>query len=368
MDEGHENGDRMDVEWTRDAASRATPLGSPSYSPPGLEARIEGKGAEEGGHGHDEADEGDDEEGEEEETARCKAKGKAKAKTSYTTPVPIPDIDTYTNPSSHRPRSVLSSHPTEAHHSAQDSIHEKHFADADVDAAMNDALPPPTSSSSHPPSSYPPIIKHHKPFEHAPPPPPPRNFAAQPAFSTELMAKLKALQRSPQPYQRHRGDGGRGRGWGRGRGLGGELRWRGTMTREKIESEGWGACDEADAASMERGEMGWEVYDEVVWERAGEGVGLEVPRASGSVEGASAGGEGGLRARVDAATAGKVEGEPEESRRSRRGELVRAVRGYRAILSGTFLSYGTDEVLEVVHRDGDGKAAVFSGSAGDGGC
>ena len=261
MDEGYENDDRMDVEWTRDAASHATPLGSPSYSPPGLEARIEGKGAEEGGHGHDEADEGDDEEAEEEKTARCKAKGKAKAKTSPTTLVLTLDIDTYTN--RHRPRLVLSSHPTEAHHSAPDSIHEKHFADADADAdadaAMNDALPPPPSSSSHPPSSYPPTTKHHNPSENAPPPPPPRNFATQPAFSAELMTKLMALQRSPQPYQRHRGDGGRGRGWGRGRGrgLGGELRWRGTMTREKIESEGWGACDEADAASMDGGEMGW---------------------------------------------------------------------------------------------------------------
>ena len=81
---------------------------------------------------------------------------------------------------------------------------------------------------------------------------------------------------------------------------------------------------------------------------------LQVPRGSGSAQGART--KAGVGGSVDVKTGGEVKGPS-----GRKRELVKAVRGYRAILSGTFLNYEQDDVLEVIHRDSDGRAMLAFG-------
>lgn len=333
MEEDRKRDDPMDLDKPEDAPPAYTALGSPSGLTDWTEKEDKVK------TDHDEAEEEEEEEDEDEEKtkeekgARRKAKGKAKA-----SPPPPDDNDDDNNNNKDQPPRVARPTPnpspptaalnSDTHtdmdtyraletHKALETAHGRgtHFADAD--AAMNDTL------SSVPLS---PNTENTAPG--------PCNGPTGSFDSAKLRGKLETLR---QRQQQQRGDGGRGQGEGWG------FAWQETMTREKVEKEGWGGDDDDDAfpsqsAQAEREEAGWEVYDEAAWETAAgraakqerRVVALKVPRSSFSVRGESE-------------TAG------------RRGELVRAVRGYEAILSGTFLSYERDDVMRVVHRDGDGR-------------
>ena len=93
--------------------------------------------------------------------------------------------------------------------------------------------------------------------------------------------------------------------------------------------------------------MGWEVYDEAAWESAAQKA---AQKEAGKV-----------RLNVPHSAFSVMEGNRRVSLR-RRGELVRAVRAYKAILPGTFLSYEKDDVMEIVNRCGsDGKCIYIAG-------
>ncbi|CAF9917146.1 hypothetical protein IMSHALPRED_003475 [Imshaugia aleurites] len=404
MDEASTKDDPMDTEQPGDAALYSTPLGSPSYSPPELEERTEGEEKVRSHHDGDAKDEEQEKEQEQEtaeaKAARRKAKGKGKAShpehedddddqgpdqgnsPHRKAKAPHQDTPIYPGIDIHWARSALSSHPPASSPTYNQSPRPR-FGDAD--AAMNNFLPFPCPFSSSinnnddepnpPPPSTSSFINYsndelYPNNDDELNPPAPRNSPTHPAFSSELMSKLEALQQHQQQRQQeHLSALGRGRGRGRGRGMpqGWGLEWQETKTPEKIEEEGWGAqYGGVDAVPSLTGwaEAGWEVYDEAAWERAavqaaerekeerererGKVLKLQVPRGSGSAQGART--KPGVGGSVDVKTGGEVKGPS-----GRKRELVRAVRGYRAILSGTFLNYAQDDVLEVIHRDSDGK-------------
>lgn len=324
MEEDRKRDDPMDLDKPEDAPPAYTARGSPSGLTDWTEKEDKVK------TDHDEAEEEEEEETKEEKAARRKAKGKAKASP------PSPDDNNDNNnekqppriarptPNPSPPTAALKSYThtdmdtyraLEAHKALEPThVRGTHFADAD--ATMNDTL------SSVPLS---PNTENTAPG--------PRNGPTGSFDSAELRGKLETLRQR----QQQRGDGGRGQGEGWG------FAWQETMTREKVEKEGWGGDDDDDAfpspsAQAVREEAGWEVYDEAAWETAAgraakqerRVVALKVPRSSFSVRG-------------------------ESEAAGRRGGLVRAVRGYEAILSGTFLTYERDDVMRVVHRDGDGR-------------
>ncbi|CAD6586553.1 MAG: hypothetical protein ASARMPRED_002755 [Alectoria sarmentosa] len=327
-------------------AAAASPLGSPSYSPPEFTGRTNDEDEEEGmsseDHNDDDDDGDDEEEDEEAQAARRKAKGKGKlseeeeddethdaanrkphlsplieAKDPDTDIDDDMDMDTYWAIQA----SKIDAH---AHAVRQETLrHGREPLFGDADAAMNDALSPLPSPSNKENPTTTPAAPTNSPERRAP-------GAFDPLKLTDILRELEQHQQQAE--------GGRGRGRGRGAGRGWGLAWQETSTRENVEREALGAGyydspPESPSEQKVQGESGWEVYDEAAWERAAQQerrkVTLKVPHATFSVK----------------------RDEPARDN----GKLVRALRGYKAILPGTYLSYEKDEMMRVVHRDGDGK-------------
>lgn len=330
-----------------DAPPYSTPLGSPSYSPPPLEEYYSKNEEEKEDNDRDDDDEEEeDHETGEEKAARRKAKGKGKASeteeddnnNNNNTAI---DMDTYWAREAH---DVATSY-------SPPSYYDQEIKFGDADAAMNEALFPPSPSSNN---NYNKENENSDPAHRAPTNTPERSSAVALA-ALELTSKLKALQQ-----REHDRGGGRGRGRGKGWGL----LWQETMTGQKVESEGWGDSDNDDPnpSPVQEENLEWEVYDPDAWERAtqkaaaaeeeGERrqvVSLKVPGATLSVKGSSDTREGGrLRDLIEERETARF-----EERQS--GEFVRAVRGYKAILPGTYLSYEKDDVMRVIYRDPAGR-------------
>ena len=124
------------------------------------------------------------------------------------------------------------------------------------------------------------------------------------------------------------------------------------MTQEREEQGGWSTYGDPRPSPEEQTaqeETGWEVYDELAWERAKEQetgkVTLKIP--------ALMKGEGNSRRAIDSDMI------KEEDLARQSGELVRAVKGYKAILSGNYLTYEKDDVMKVLYRDSDGLLTVL---------
>ena len=237
--------------------------------------------------------------------------------------------------------------------SGQHPLHDtKKSRFGDADAAMNAAL----YSAASPPSS-------NDNQNMNPNPPAPTNSPSdhQPGIFNyaELVDQLTSLQQQPQ---------GRGRGRGRGRGTnineGWGLEWQETAARETVENQGWHSygnyghpsTSSASAQRAGREDTGWEVYDEAAWERAAQKAQVEAGKARLKVPQSAYSairGSGRARDTVDLGGKGEARGNDPTSV-GRRAELVRAVRAYKAILPGTFLTYEKDDVMEVVNRFGDG--------------
>lgn len=354
--------DLMDIE---EASRRFTPLSSPAYGPLEITECTEKEEevrSDDGDHGTENQD--DEEEEEEEKAARRKAKASL--------PPPIPEndddddddkppnepprapelkpllssraLDTEINMDTYWALEAHSGHEIAARNSSPSSSLEMQFGDAD--ASRNDTLP------SHSPSS-PPSFPNNDHENKDTTPVAPINFPAFGALdSSNLMSELTELQQ-----QQQHGDGGvgRGRGRGRGQGQGWGFAWQESMTPERVEKEGWGDPNPSPSAQEE---MAWEIYDESAWEGAAaepaakqETTGkvvLKVPHASFSSKETHTSGDGRLKNLVESDTAG------EKNPATQRGELVMAVRDYKAILRGTYLSYRKDDLMRVVFRDGDG--------------
>lgn len=369
MEESSKKDDTMDIDRPEDVSAHSTLMGSPSCS--SLEREECTEEEEEVNTDHGEPEEEKDTE--EEKAARRKAKGKAYAPpeeddddehTSIAKLTSSPtvaentetdvnvDMDTYWAPETRKAHEIAA---------RQDSLRNAHALQfGDADAAMNDAL----SSSSF---TSPDDNNEHNQNNNANPAAPnnsPSNCQAAPLDYAKLLRELARLQQRQQPQQ----DDGRCRGRGVGREGGSRdgwgLAWQETMTREKVEKEGWGACDDSLPSSSEQKvqqDMGWEVYDEAAWASAAEKaarleagkVTLKVPRSSfSSVKRNCAREEGRLRGSIDRETGGKGEA---VKLTGQKGELVRAVRGYKPILPGTYLNYEKGDVMTVLHRDGDGR-------------
>lgn len=324
--------------------------------------------------------ESDDADDEQERAARRKAKGKARAypPTDENYNDDYDDENRPIKPPFAARRNPLASHPmtTTAAAAAEEDTsmtgmdhyyaghgysHETHFGDAD--AAMNETLDSPSSPYSE--------DNNNNNSE---------NDSFTPSTSRNPLSERRGHGSLPPLVAREsgenypammQGDGGWGRGRGRGRGQGWGLAWRETVTQETVDRAGWRVYEDPhpsptmqlvgeEEEEEEDEEMGWEVYDASAWERASESVreqeagrvALKVPMPSSSVAGA--GGEGSSSARPTTASDTKVNYELLATP-SGGGEFVRAVRSYKAILTGNFLSYEKDEVLKVIYRDFDGR-------------
>lgn len=353
-------------------SSYTTPLGSPSYSPPLEEHSKEER--------DDNDDEDEDEETEEDRAARRKAKGKAKASPppeehdsddehqmesprvgslNPATLDPIAEEDTDTDTEmdmdSYWARQAREAYEIAARADMSGYGHEKQFGEAD--AAMNDALYSHPSSPTLSPTDDN-DKENQKTGPGAPNNSPERGTpgASDHATITRTFAELQ---------QQQLGGGGRGRG--RGRGSGGGWAWQETMTQEKVEKEGWGAYDTPPSSPLAEQqvleESAWEAYDEAAWEAAAERaakqetpkVTLKLPHSTLSVKPSS------VKEKGEGSATHKVG--PEQS-----GELVRAVRSYKAIFSGTYLSYEKDDVMRVLHRDKDGSLIGLLGEYSGASC
>lgn len=369
MEEDRTKDDPMEiVDQSEDARPPYnTPLGSPFYGPPPLEE--EGKKRMRGEeYDSDEERNEEDHETEEDRAARRKAKGKAKASSP-------PEDDGKSDYDSEYPNTSRS-HPTAAADTDMDAYwaHDAHLAHenaagkespdemyfGDADAAMNDAI-----SSSSSPSSYSPNNKENVNTPPGAPNNSPERRQVGWVDSTKLKRKLEEVQHQQREYSSGRG---RGRGRGKGAGTGWGLAWQETMTQESAEREGWGAHGSPPPSSSELKvideETGWEEYDYSAWEKAAEEAAamesgkvltLKVPQSASSAK--PIGAEGSAKHSIDPATAGTVK---KDDLVGQRVELVRAVRNYKAILDGTFLSYKKDDVMRVVHRGSDGSLIFTS--------
>ena len=325
--------------------------------------------------------ESDDADDEQERAARRKAKGKARAypPTDENYNDDYDDENRPTKPPFAARLNPLASHPmttaaaeeedtsmtdTDDYYAGHGYSHETHFGDAD--AAMNETLSSPSSPYSEDNNNN---NSENDPFT----PSTSRNPLSErrgqgslpPLVARESVEKYAAMMQ---------GDGGWGRGRGRGRGQGWGLAWRETVTQEKVDRGGWRVYEDPHPSPTmqlvgeeeeEDEEMGWEVYDASAWERAAErvqeqearGVTLKVPMPSSSV--ARGGGEGSSSARPTTASETKVNygilATHSSGGGDGGGDFVRAVRSYKAILTGNFLSYEKDEVLKVIYRDFDGR-------------
>ena len=328
-------------------AAAASPLGSPSYSPPEFTGRT--KNEEVRSEDHHDDDEDEEEEDEEAKAARRKAKGKGKLseeedddddethhaanRKPHLSPIieakdPDTDIDADMDMDTYWAiqASKVDAH---AHAARQETLrHSREPLFGDADAAMNDALSPLPSPPNKENPTTTPAAPTKSPERHAP-------GALDPSKLTDILRELEQHQQQAES--------GRGRGRGRGAGRGWGLAWQEASTRENVEREmlGAGYCDSPPGSPPEQKvleESGWEVYDEAAWERAARQetrkLTLKVPHATFSVKG------------------------DKPARDS--GDLVRALRGYKAIFAGTHLSYEKDEVMRVVYRDGDGGSISAS--------
>lgn len=318
-------------------------------------------------------DEDEDDKTEEERAARRKAKGKGKASSPPEEPDSndeqqiksprdtradptalgsIPEADTDTDPDTNMDVDMDSYWARQVHEASEFTAraefpgygHEMQFGDADAD--MNDALysHPPSPSSFSSPSPSDDNDKEAKKAGKRAPNNSPERGAPGASDQGDMARRFAELQRQQL------GGGGRGRGRGRGMGSGWGLAWQETMTQEKVEKQGWVAHDSPPSSpSVEQTvleESAWEVYDPAAWEaaaeRAKENVTLKQPHATLSVKPSNAKekGEGSIKHTVG----------PEQS-----VELVRAVRSYKAIVRGTYLSYDKDDVMRVLHRDREGS-------------
>lgn len=345
--EGEHDAMDTDIDHYEEEAPAASPLGSPSYSPPEFTGRTKDEDEEEGVRSEDHNDDDDDDDEEEDEeakAARRKAKGKGKLPeeddgdethhaanpkphlsplTEAEDPDPDTDIDADMDMDTYW---AIQASKIDAHAHAARHGREPLFGDAD--AAMNDALSPLPSPSNKENPTTTPAAPTNSPERRAP-------GALDPLKLTDILRELEQHQQQAE--------GGRGRGRGRGAGRGWGLAWQETSTRENVEREvlGAGYYDSPPSSPSEQKvleESGWEVYDEAAWERAARQetrkVTLKVPHATFSVKG--------------------------DKPARDNGELVRALRGYKAILAGTYLSYEKDEVMRVVYRDGDGGSISAS--------
>ena len=327
--------------------------------------------------------ESDDADDEQQRAARRKAKGKARAypptDKNYNDDYadenrpPKPPFAARLNPLASNPMTTTAAAEEDTSMTGMDHYdaghgysHETHFGDAD--AAMNETLPSPSSPYSEDNNNN----NNNKNENDSFTPSTSRNPLSErrghgslpPLVARESVEKHAAMMQ---------GDGGWGRGRGRGRGQGWGLAWRETVTQETVDRGGWRVYEDPHPSPTmqlvgeeeeEDEEMGWELYDASAWERASEGVReqeagrmtLEVPMPSSSV--ARAGGEGSSSARPATASDTNVNYEllaPHSGGGGGGGEFVRAVRSYKAILTGNFVSYEKDEVLKVIYRDVDGR-------------
>lgn len=230
----------------------------------------------------------------------------------------------------------------------------------DADAAMNDAL----YSSSYPFSPVNQTYDQNTPRA----PPTPVNSPSGPVFSSELSSKLESLQLQQQQQGPDDSERGRERSWGEGW----DLRFQDRVARGTDDDDCWVAAPSSPAEQPEG--VDWEVYDEAAWERAAakqetQTVTLKLPLSSNPVKkrpgtmnlkflnAGSVEKEVGARKKEVGARKKEVgAGAPDVVRRWRkRRDLVRAVRAYKAILTGNYLSYEKDDVLEVMYRDRDGR-------------
>ncbi|KAL9076647.1 MAG: hypothetical protein Q9161_000979 [Pseudevernia consocians] len=351
-----------------------TPLGSLSYSPPPLEGRSEEEMGKEV-KGEDDPDKyGDEETDEEVRIARRKAKGKAKASPSPPPPEEEEEEEDYDDDDdddnnkenkrpSKSPRSANSNSITSSPAAEVDNQMDMDMDDycareareaieiaaretleilareqalgyggdikfGDVDAAMNDAL------SASPSPSW-------------------SSYSKENENNTSPVAPSNSPERHETGWVGESGGGGRGRG----RGAGWGLDWQETSTREEEDWGGWSAHDDPPPSPPEQmlwAESRWEEYDFGVWEKAAQEVAekerekpltVKEPHSTLSVKTVSMNEKG----------EGSTKRSKEEDSTRQRGELVRAVRDYKAILPGTFLSYEKDDVMRVLHRHSDGK-------------
>lgn len=364
MEENRQEDDSMDIERPENPSFLFTAHGSPSYSPPEPdEHRDEGRDVKDHYDASEEEeskqerttrnkakrkakvflpqekvdDNGEVEEEEEEERlARRKAKGKGRA---YV-PIEVDNNDGQERPiglrRSKRPN-PLSLNPTAAGDTEMDMDayrvgYRKETRFGDADAAMNETIsslsPSPPSSENNEngpyttPDSRNPLTMH-------------RNFTTLDMPS--MIDKLATLEKQ-------QGDGGWGQGRGRGRGQGWGLEWKESVTEEKVQHEEWPIFEDPDPAPAE--DTRWQVYNASAWEKAtekaeGQEVGkmtLEKPPVKKE--------QGSIKRTTDPNT---VKSEDQGL------EIVQAVRDYKAILRGTFLSYEKGDVMKVLYRDRDGR-------------
>ena len=401
---------KKDAPTTRqleDLAIYDTPLGSPSYSPPPHEESLEEE-KEEDVEGEDDSDEEEDHDTDKEaRAARHKAKGKAKVSSS-----PSPeeedddeeeeeddDDDGDDDDDDDDDSNKENDHPSETSHSAKsNSITSSPAADedtqmdvdmdtywahearkaleiaaredalgsgrntqfGDADAFMNETL---YSSSS--PSSSNNNNKENQRYKKASP-----------------LAPKNSPDRHEAGWPGDGGRGhGRGRGRGRGRGSGWGLAWQETMAEEKMEPEEkdhwdiyddpppspsqedhWGIYDDPPPSPSEEEqerhvleETAWEEYDYEAWERAAQEAAENERREARTLKEPDTTTFSATPVRVNEIGEGSSKSSKGEDSMSQSVQFVRAVRDYKAILSGNYLSYQKDDVMKVLHRDSDGS-------------
>lgn len=396
---------RKDAPLTRrpkDVTLYETPLGSPSYSPPPHEESLKEE-MEEDVEGEDDQDEEEDRDTDKEaRAAHRKAKGKAKA-----SPSPSPeeeeedddddDEEDDDDDNDDDDSNKENDQPSESPHSAKsNSITSSPAADedtqmdmdmnnywahearkaleiaarkealgygsttqfGDADAVMNETLSTPSSPSSSSNNNKENQRKK-KPSPLVPKNSPERHEAGWP------------------------GDGGRGhgRGRGRGRGTGWGLAWQETMAEQKMDpderdhwgiyddpppspegKDHWGIYDDSPPSPSEEEqerhvleETAWEEYDYEAWERAAQEAAEKERRKVPTWKEPDTTTFPTTPARVHDIGEGSSKSSKGEDFMRQSGQLVRAVRDYKAILPGTYLSYQKDDVMRVLHWDSDGK-------------
>lgn len=351
MDEDRTKDDPMDITDQSEGAPRPHNTRRANYpysSPPLREDERERRK-----RGEDDPDsEEEDHETEEAKAARRKAKGKAKAssfpedqhESDYRREDTDTDMDAYWAHEAHL-----------AHENAagKESPNEGYFGDAD--AYMNDTL-----SSSSSAASY----DSDKENTNTPPGAPnnsPNRREVGGVDVTGLKRKLEDVQQQQRGGEDSRGRGrGRGRGSGAGKGWG--WQWQESMTQGSAARAGRVAYDSRPSSPSlptvaEEAGWEWEKYDYTAWEKAAQEVGekqrtgvvsLKVPQSTFSAKPVSV--QGSTKRPID----------PKIDPASQRPELVMAVKDYRAIISGNYLSYKKGDVLRVIHRVPGGSYLYIS--------
>ena len=355
MEKSSNSDDPMDIEPPGSPSLPSTTYGSPSYSPPELEERTDTKGRLKNNYekAAEEVDEmrresrskakskarissseaDDDDDDDDKKIARRKAKGKARA---YS-PRKDDDKDDQERPGTSVPaamRNPLRSHPTAAELPTMDMDEYWQMRFGEIDAALNDTL----SSHSSRSSSY----NYEADIENDP--------VATSAVRKSLSERRDLAQPSSlATLQQEQAGSSYRRGLGRGMGRGWGLEWKETIPQETVQRQRLGFHDEPHPSPVED-EMEWEVYDELVWERAAERA-REQEAGRLTLKNPSAIRVDGIGKRVNDSNR-----MTDENPTKQKGEFVRAVTDYKAILRGTYLTYEKDDVMKVMHRESNGSS------------